>query len=66
VNIILQYTFKALQVMYGTYEGVTLSGNPSGTTYDLMNAIISCSHIPQSLSFSVAMDGMSFNISNAT
>lgn len=25
-------TFRALQVMYGTYEGVTLSGKPSGTT----------------------------------
>jgi hypothetical protein len=28
--------------MYGTYEGVTLSGKPSGTTYDLMKFIISC------------------------
>lgn len=37
--------------MYGTYEGVTLSGNPSGTTYDLMNAIISCNNIPQYTSF---------------
>uniref|UniRef100_A0A0A9H328 Uncharacterized protein n=1 Tax=Arundo donax TaxID=35708 RepID=A0A0A9H328_ARUDO len=27
--------------MYGTYEGVTLSGKPSGTTYDLIKDIIS-------------------------
>jgi hypothetical protein len=37
-----QHTFSALHVMYGTYEGVTLSGKPSGTTYDLMKFIISC------------------------
>jgi hypothetical protein len=30
--------------MYGTYEGVTLSGKPSGTTYDLIKDIISCSN----------------------
>jgi hypothetical protein len=39
------HTFSALHVMYGTYEGVTLSGKPSGTTYDLMKFIISCNII---------------------
>jgi hypothetical protein len=28
--------------MYGTYEGVTLCGKPSGATYDLIKDIISC------------------------
>lgn len=32
-------TFNALHVMYGTYEGITLSGKPSGTTYDRANDI---------------------------
>jgi hypothetical protein len=35
--------FNALHDMYGTYEGVTLCGKPSGTTYDLIKDIISCS-----------------------
>jgi hypothetical protein len=43
-NGMKKYTFNALHVMYGTYEGVTLSGKPSGTTYDLIKDIISCSN----------------------
>lgn len=39
------HTFKALHFIYGTYDGVTLSGKPSGTTYDLTNDNKSCTKL---------------------